>query len=48
MLGGGGRLFVGASDEPTPPEHPIYQLDPGTEPIESLWPYLYVETLTTG
>lgn len=45
LLGGGGRVFVGSDDEPVPPEYPIYVLEP--EPVESMWPYRYVETLTS-
>jgi hypothetical protein len=45
MLGGGGTLFVGDSDQPVAAEHPVYQLQPDAEPVESLWPYQWIETL---
>jgi len=48
MLGGGGKLFVGSSDQPAAPEHPMYELEPEAEPTASMWPYQYVETLTAG
>lgn len=43
----GGQVFVGSSDEPAPARYPMYELEPGAEPIEAttLWPYRHVETL---
>jgi hypothetical protein len=38
-------VFVGSDDDLVPPEYPIYVLEP--EPVESMWPYRYVETLTS-
>lgn len=41
LIGGGGQVFVGSGDEPTPPpEYSVYEPEP--EPVESLWPYRYV------
>jgi hypothetical protein len=48
MLGGGGRLFVGASDEPVAPEHAVYEIEPDAAPAESLWPYRSIEKLPAG
>lgn len=44
----GGQVFTGSADQPATPEHLMYQLEPEAEPIASLWPFRYVETLTVS
>lgn len=42
---GGGRVYVGSSDIPAPPESAVYRLVPSTIPHGPRWEYEYVETL---